>query len=350
MIKRLLIKPLFFFLLYSCSNTDIINESSNFDLVQLDKGVYVCIHKMGGKAICNAGIVDLGDQTLIFDTFLSPLVAEEILVLVEEIGLSPIKYVINSHYHNDHVRGNQVFDEEVQIISTGKTAELISSEEPKSIAAEKNFAPQQFAYFDSLMKAFDGDTLSREYQRILQYQPYFEAMVESHPILQTRAPELVFENQKTIVGTKREVKLMSMGHGHSPGDAVLFLPEEKILFTGDLVFKNMHPFMGESDPENWAKILDILYQLKPEIIIPGHGPAGSAEDLQTMKKYFGDIKILVQDFINDSLPRTKMKDVKIPDLYTDWSFENFFYSNLSFHYARLIQPTNKDPESSGEFF
>lgn len=334
----------------SCTIVEEGVESSNFDLVKLDKGVYACIHKIGGKAICNAGIVDLGDRTIIFDTFLSPLVAEEIPILVEKLGLSPIKYVINSHYHNDHVRGNQVFDEDVQIISTGKTAELIASEEPKAIAAEKNYAPQQLAYFDSLKRVFDGNTLSKEYEGILNYQPYFEAMVETSDILETRIPDMIFDGEKVITGSKKEVKLISMGMGHSESDAVLYLPEEKILFAGDLVFKNMHPFMGESDPDGWENILDNLAQLQPEIIIPGHGPVGSSEDIKTMKKYFYDTKKLVQDFIKDSLPSTELRDAVIPDPYVDWSFDNFFYSNLRFQYNRLLKPVLQDPGSGGKVF
>lgn len=115
--------------------------SSNFELVRLADGVFACIHKFGGKAICNVGIIDNGKETIIYDTFLSPEVAEEINEVVQLYGLSPIRYVVNSHAHNDHFRGNQVFAAYADIISTERTAELIRETEPEGIAAEKNYAP-----------------------------------------------------------------------------------------------------------------------------------------------------------------------------------------------------------------
>jgi len=93
-------------------------ESKHFKLEKLADGVYATIHKIGGHAICNAGIIDLGGKTVIFDTFLSPTAAKELLKIVKELKLSPIAYVVNSHYHNDHIRGNQVFGDNVIIIST----------------------------------------------------------------------------------------------------------------------------------------------------------------------------------------------------------------------------------------
>jgi cyclase len=151
-----------------CDNRqDDIYSSVNFKLVELAEGVYGCIHQIGGKAICNAGVIDNGKETLIFDTFLSPGVAQELVEVIDGLGLSPIKYVVNSHCHNDHIRGNQVFSPEAKIISTSRTAELIKEREPVEIENEKGYAPQAFAYYDSLYHAYDGDTITREYLDIL---------------------------------------------------------------------------------------------------------------------------------------------------------------------------------------
>ena len=85
---------------------------------RLADGVYARILKFGGKAISNAGIIDNGKETFIFDTFLAPDVAEELVQAVEHLRLSPVKYVINCNSHNDQIRGNQVFSDEVKIIGT----------------------------------------------------------------------------------------------------------------------------------------------------------------------------------------------------------------------------------------
>ena len=101
-------------------------HSTDFELKPLADGVFACIHKIGGRAISNAGIIDNGEATIIFDTFLDPCVAESFHDIVRTYGLSPVRYVINSHDHNDHVRGNQVFGEDVSIVSTPRTKALIA--------------------------------------------------------------------------------------------------------------------------------------------------------------------------------------------------------------------------------
>ena len=99
-------------------------ESEHFTIEKLDEGVYSVIHKTGGYAICNAGIVNLGDETLVFDCFISPKAAEELKKAAEELSSNKVKYVVNSHFHNDHIRGNQIFTD-ADIISTEKTKELM---------------------------------------------------------------------------------------------------------------------------------------------------------------------------------------------------------------------------------
>ncbi len=123
----------------SCKSERAIPTSDNFDVYELADGVYALIHKVGGKAISNVGIIDLGDTTIVFDTFLSPKVAEEIPKVVKQLNLSPIRYVVNSHWHNDHIRGNQVFADDIKIISTKRATELIEENAPPDLSPVYTF-------------------------------------------------------------------------------------------------------------------------------------------------------------------------------------------------------------------
>src|SRR5687768_8061810 len=94
-------------------------ESENFKIEQIVPGVWAAIQNdQYGRAICNAGIIDLGDKTVIFDPFMNPEAARELKEVAEQLTKRPVSLVINSHYHNDHIRGNQVFSPEATIIST----------------------------------------------------------------------------------------------------------------------------------------------------------------------------------------------------------------------------------------
>ena len=326
---------IFIVILVSCHRKPDIPVSQNFNLVKMAEGVYACIHKMGGKAICNAGIIDLGDGTIIFDTFLSPDAASEIPGLVIKLNLPPIKYVVNSHWHNDHIRGNQIFSKEVDIISTKKTAELIKINEPKEIAAEMNYAPRQLAYQDSLLNNYKGDHADRAYQTILMWQGYYRALVESNEILETRIPNVFVDKEKIIKGTKRNVNLICYGRGHTESDLILYLPEDNIVFTADLVFIGMHPYLADGFIEDWENYLTAIEGFAIEKLVPGHGNIGDAKDLRNMKEYLKMIEKQTQKMIKEGLSITAADSIDVPEPFSDWWFDNFFTINLQFMYEKM---------------
>ncbi len=104
-----------------------ISRSKHFEFQELADGIFAAIAKDGGAAIGNAGAIDLGDRALVFDTFLTPQAATDLRVSIEQtIGRTP-EIVINSHYHNDHIWGNQVFEENSLILSSTQTRHLITT-------------------------------------------------------------------------------------------------------------------------------------------------------------------------------------------------------------------------------
>src|SRR6478672_10218109 len=114
----------------------------NFTIQQLAPGVWAAIQNdQFGRAICNAGIVDLGDKTVVFDPFMTPEAAKELRNVAVELTGRPVSFVINSHYHNDHIRGNQEFIPIATIISTAWTRDQIAKSEPEEQEWEKRHAP-----------------------------------------------------------------------------------------------------------------------------------------------------------------------------------------------------------------
>ncbi len=309
-------------------------DSVNFALVELDEGVYSCIHKFGGKAICNVGIVDNGQETIIFDSFLSPDVAGELLNAISSLNLSPIKYVVNSHFHNDHIRGNQVFPAEVRIISTTRTRELIEEVEPGQIAYEKENAPARLAYYDSLYHAFDGDKASREYQQILMWRPYYETLTNSHLKVKTRLPDLLVDSVLNLDGPDRRVQLISKGQGHTESDLILYLPDDEMLFTGDLTFNKCHPYVPHGDISKWKAWLDFMNSLDVTTVMPGHGQMGTGELIPTMKNYLLDLEASAKVLIDEKIDIETL-EVTVPEKYKEWWFDRFYEYNLRFAYESL---------------
>ena len=111
-------------------------------------------------------------------------------------------------------------------------------------------------------------------------------MKRSLPDLELTLPNETFMEEKTIQGTKRTAKLFTLGGGHSFCDSMLYLPEEKVIFMGDLVFVQCHPtFFDETDPRKWMDILREVKKLDIETVIPGHGDIGTKDDIDTMIHY-----------------------------------------------------------------
>ncbi len=315
-------------------------DSANFEFIELVEGVYSCIHKIGGKAICNVGVVDNGEETIIFDSFLSPGVALELKKVLKKSGFSPVRYVINSHFHNDHIRGNQAFSKEARIISTQRTKEMIETEEPLQIAYEKENAPARLAYYDSLHINFKGDKNSEEYRQILMWKPYYETLSESHEKVVTIVPDMLVDSIQFLNGPDRTVQLIARGQGHTESDLVLYLPEDKILFTGDLVFNGCHPYIADGDIINWKAWLDYLKSLKVKTVIPGHGPLGDKSILGQMKNYLQDLEIAAGKLVDDRVTEQSFTEAIVPKAYKDWWFDQFYPSNLRFALESLKANNN----------
>ena len=222
--------------------------SENFALQQMAEGVWAAIHNdQYGKAICNAGIIDLGDKTLVFDPFMTPEAAKELRILAEELTHRPVTMVVNSHYHNDHIRGNQEFTPFATIVSSTYTRDQIARIEPEQQAWEKHHAP---ALLKATKKIYNSATgIDRE--ELPLWIGYYEGMMESIDHLKITLPDIVFNDSLWIHGTKRDVKLVEYKNCHTASDVAMILPDDKIAFLGDLLFVQRHPWMADGEPASW---------------------------------------------------------------------------------------------------
>ena len=334
--KTLFLSLLFVPLLVgSWVNTDLKGLAENFDVIRLGDGLYACINKFGGKAICNAGIIDNGESTVIFDTFLSPDAADELIRVVKRLNLSPIRYVINSHYHNDHIRGNQSFPSDVKILSTKITAELIEREEPKSIAAEETYGKVQYRHFDSLFAAYKGDTTARAYQILKMMRAYSAELSVAHEKIRTRVPDTYVVKEASLDGTKRKVRLMEKGKGHTESDMILYLPDDSTLFAGDLVFNECHPYLRDGSPDGWKRILAELELMPVKTVVPGHGDVGGRQSITAMREYIESIETIAQKLKKEGSGKEEITKIQVPERYKNWWLDDFFEDNVEFLYDAM---------------
>lgn len=312
------------------------NTIQNFHIKELAKGVWAAIHNdQYGRAICNAGIVDLGDKTLIFDPFMNPAAAEELKEAAEQLTGKPVTIVVNSHYHNDHIRGNQVFAPFATIISTNYTRNRIAEVAMEEYQWERKHAAGMLKATRQMYNAATG----LEKQELCLWIGYYEGMVESMGDLKLTLPDIIFEDSLWILGSERDVKLMEFENGHTGSDVVLCIPSERIGFLGDLLFVQRHPWMCDGEPASWQATLKTLQEDKfIQTYVPGHGAICEKAGVQELYNYLGKMQEMAATIAKDT-SQTAAPIPAIPAPYGNWFFGRFYQPNMQFLLGRLKETT-----------
>jgi cyclase len=313
-------------------------HSRHFHLEQLAKGVYAAINAEEGWAICNAGIVDLGDRTLVYDAFTSPQAASDLKDAAERLTGRSVCLVINSHYHNDHIWGNQVFDPETEIISTTKTRHLISTESATEVTGYREMAPERLK---SLQAKYDETSDEMVRHQLKAFIVDYQAIIAALPILQVRLPNLTFTGELAFYGPRRSARLIPFDGGHSGNDSILHLPEDGIVFMADLLFIGGHPYLADGDPDTLPQILAEIRSLNPKILVPGHGPVGHMAHLDGMEEYINTLNALVSKAIQSGISEQEIEKITIPEKYQHMIFPTFFTDNLRFLYRRQTKNASR---------
>ncbi|SFC01019.1 Glyoxylase, beta-lactamase superfamily II [Marinospirillum celere] len=211
-------------------------EPKQVSFTQLGEGLYAYT----AEGDPNTGVIIGDDSVLVVDTQATPIMAEDVIRRIREVTDKPIKHVVMSHYHAVRVLGASAYQPE-NIIASRNTYDLIVERGQQDYESEVGRFP----------RLFQG--------------------VESVPGLTW--PNIVFEKELTLFMGKREVKIMHLGKGHTKGDTVVWLPEEKVLFAGDQVEYGATPYTGDAYHEEWPATLDKILALNPQKLVPGRGDA-----------------------------------------------------------------------------
>jgi len=232
--------------------------------------------------ISNAGVVVAPEGVVVIDALGSPALAERLIAEIKTITDKPIRYVIVTHYHADHVYGLQAFRE------IGAT---IIAQEKGRVYLNSATAKQRLE-------------VSRE-----ALAPWINEQTE----LQA-ADQWVAENQSMML-SGWQFDLLKVGPAHTPDDLAIYLPQEDVLFAGDLMFQGRIPFVGNANSNGWIASLEQLLTIDPAVVVPGHGPHSTdpEEDLKFTRDYL--------KFLQDSMYDAARNLDDFDETYknTDWS-------------------------------
>jgi glyoxylase-like metal-dependent hydrolase (beta-lactamase superfamily II) len=258
---------------------------------------------------------------------MTPEAAKDLKTTAEQLTGRKVNFIIDSHYHNDHIRGNQVFVPGAEIISTVWTRNEIPSSEKEEQEWERKNAG---AYADREREKLKKATNAEKKEEIM-WIGYYEGIQQSLAQLKITSPTITFSDSMWIYGSKRSIELVECKKGHTESDVVMILPEDGIAFMGDLLFVKRHPYLADGDA---GSLQQHIHHFKESVLlnryVPGHGPVGSKADMQAMENYLVDLQQLVRKGIDQHLPDSLIIQQPIPRAYQDWWYSRFYKANVQF--------------------
>lgn len=268
---------------------------------ELTPGVYAYIQPDGGWMVNNAGVIaDPSGRAVLIDTLATEARTRAFLNEVAALGHGAPRMLVNTHHHPDHTYGNGFLPAETTVI---------------------------------------GHDLCRE-DVIRAGLEAVEVITEpDYGNLVLRPPEVTFSDAMTLHLASRPVHLRHLGPAHTRGDVVAWLPEEKVLFTGDLAFAGGQPFMLEGSATGFRSALGSLRALEPDILVPGHGPVCRGEGVRVLLDALTAYTDLVIDVAAEghAAGRTPLEAATIHRNhdYAAWAEPERFVGNVHRAYAEL---------------
>lgn len=297
----------------------------HFTLAEAAPGVYAALAGDTGACIGNAAIIDLGDRTLVFDTFQTVVAAADLRrAALALTGRSAALSVI-SHWHSDHTGGAQVFDD-APILATARTCELIAGEDPGDLDA---YTAEIDAWLDRMRLLRDTAKTGHQRARAENNLKVAGLLKDEAPGFRFTVPAPLDGDGMTFEGSERTVEVVSYGGGHTESDLFAHVPDADLVVAGDLLWVRNHPRVDDGDPVAWAEILERIDGLGVRSVIPGHGGIGGKADLDYLAGYLRTMADLVDDALTAGLDTEALGAIPAPGGSEDWDGTARFYGSLT---------------------
>ncbi len=325
-------------------------QAQSFDIVKVADGVFAAIGKPG--VFSNGAFIVNKEDVVVVDTHLRPSWARDLIAEIRKLTDKPVRYVVDTHWHPDHVQGNQayvsVFGPAVEYLAQHNTREdMIRKAIPTVQEQLTKDVPEGIQRLEKALaegKDPRGTPLTPETRAQSERQLAFQkSYLEELKQIQITLPTLTFERSLILHKPDRAIHVYYFGKGHTRGDVVVFLPKEKVLITGDLLTAGI-PFMRDAYPSQWIGVLESLHKLDWDRVIPGHGGVQQGKgQLEKLIAYMKDMVAAVKDAVAKGMSLEDAK--KSIDLGKHaGNFPGFQQSNQSAIERTWAELTGKIPE------
>jgi len=209
----------------------------------------------------NAGLITGEGESLLVDTLFDLAMTREMLQGLRPVtDEAPIRTVVNTHANGDHWFGNELLAD-CEIVASRSTAAEMTTNGPDWIQVLLDQPGEAGRFARHIFGQFDFTNIT--------------------PTMATRT----FDDELALDVGGTEVQIIKLGPAHTDGDSVVFAPEERVLYTGDLLFIGGTPISWSGPISNWVTACDRMLALEPERVVPGHGPVVAAKDIHQVRDY-----------------------------------------------------------------
>jgi cyclase len=275
---------------------------------EVASGVFAYVQATGETGISNAGLIVGADGATVVDALMVPSMTRRLIGAIKKTTRRKVGALVNTHHHLDHTGGNRFF----------RGATIIATDKCRAALAP-GFPP------------------------VGMLQAFMPAFAREFPLLTLQLPVVTFDDRLVLHDGEREIHLWHPGTpAHTAGDATVFLPKERVLFTGDLAFHYVTPLAFQGHVGRWIEAADRVLAFEADVIVPGHGPIGAKADVRLMRDYLALVHRESRLRFDAGMPaEAAARDIKL-GVYASWRESERILPNVMRCYQEFRDETDRE--------
>ena len=239
---------------------------------RIGDGQFAYLQPSGTWGYSNAGLVVDGDEALMVDTLFDERLTAEMLHAMPDVagvGVAQVATLVNTHANGDHTYGNRLVTNASIIVSEASAHEMATEDAPEHIAAimkQTGALGELGVYLEAIFRPFDFDGVTH------------------------RLADQTFTGERIVKVGDKAVHLIEVGPAHTAGDVLVHVPQDRVVYTGDILFIEGTPIMWAGPVRNWIAACDRLLAMDVDVIVPGHGPVTDKAGARKMRDYLAYVE------------------------------------------------------------
>jgi cyclase len=289
-------------------------------LHKIGKSTYAYLQPDGSWGWSNSGLISGGNSSVLVDTLFDLSLTREMLdSMAQKVkAATSIETLVLTHANGDHVYGNQLV-KGAEIIASKACAEEMPNTPPQLMAEVLKAAPTMGGmgqYFSRCFSAFD-----------------FEGITLT-------LPTKIFEGRLDITVGNKEINLIEVGPCHTRGDLIVFVPDDRVVYAGDMLFIGGTPIMWVGPAQNWIRACDLMLDMEADTFVPGHGPITDKKGVQSIKAYWTYVEAEARKRFDEGMPLEKaIYDIDLGQ-YAKWGEKERIAVNVTSLYKEFRKDDN----------